>query len=103
MKNIALNKMINYGKSIQKNPLNLNSIYNSLFGFLLALTIHNMIELVFNEFIFKIIDANIDKKKRTIDIFNSKIDLEKILELFIRILLICIFIYIFFNVNNLIK
>lgn len=36
----------------KKNPLNLNSIFNSLFGFLLALTIHNMIELVFNDFIF---------------------------------------------------
>tara|TARA_B100000963_G_C22149028_1_gene460915 strand:+ start:191 stop:502 length:312 start_codon:yes stop_codon:yes gene_type:complete len=103
MKNIPLDKMINYNKSIKKSSLDKNNIFNSLFGFLIALTIHNMIQLLFNDFIFKIIDANIDKKKRIIKIFNAEIDIKKIIELFLKILLISIFIYIFFKFNNILN
>ena len=102
MKNIPLDKMINYNKSIKKSSLDKNNIFTSLFGFLIALTIHNMIQLLFNDFIFKIIDANIDKK-RIIKIFNAEIDIKKIIELFLKILLISIFIYIFFKFNNILN
>jgi len=76
--------------------LNMNTIINSLFGFLIALTFNDIKDTLVENFLLKIVHANINKKKKKIKFLNAEINLELILDMFIRILLIVLFINIGF-------
>lgn len=79
--------------------LNMNTILNSLFGFLLALTFDDIKDTLVDNVILNIIHSNIDEKKKYVTFLNSKINLVLILDMFIRLLIIVFIIYLFFKLN----
>mgnify|MGYP006106329797 CR=1 FL=1 len=79
--------------------LNINTILNSLFGFLLALTFDDIKNTLVDNVILNIIHSNIDKEKRYVTFLNSKIDLILILDMFIRLLIIIFIVYLFLKLN----
>ena len=79
--------------------INMNTIINSLFGFLLALTFNDIKDTIVDNIILNIIHANIDEKKKIIRVLNADIDLLKILDLFVRLLLIAFILYLILKFN----
>ena len=83
-------------ESKERMVLNMNTIINSLFGFLIALTFNDIKDTLVENVLLKIVHANIKEKKTKVKILNAEINLELILDMFIRILLIVLFINIGF-------
>ena len=83
-------------ESKERMVLNMNTIINSLFGFLIALTFNDIKDTLVENVLLKIVHANIKEKKTKLKILNAEINLELILDMFIRILLIVLFINIGF-------
>jgi len=84
----------------ERMVLNMNTIINSLFGFLIALTFNDIKDTLVENVLLKIVHANINEKKTKVKILNAEINLELILDMFIRILLIVLFIYIGFRTSK---
>ena len=84
----------------EKMVLNMNTIINSLFGFLIALTFNDIKDTLVENVLLKIVHANINEEKTKIKILNAEINLELILDMFIRILLIILFIYVGFRTSK---
>jgi|TARA_B110000261_G_scaffold82019_1_gene94267 hypothetical protein len=82
------------------NTINLNSIINSLFGFLIALTFNDIKDTIIENFIIKLINANVNERKTKIKIWNADIDLLLILDMFVRIFLIVLFLFIAYRFSN---
>ena len=83
-------------KSLSENKkfmININGIINSLFGFLLALTFNDIKDTLVENFLLKIIHANIDEKKSKVKVLKAEIDLIQLLDMFIRLLLILLFVF----------
>ena len=73
---------------------------NSLFGFLIALTFNDIKDTLIDNILLKIIHANINEEKRKIKFLNTEIDLIKILDMFIRLLLIILIFYLAFETSK---
>ena len=84
----------------ERMVLNMNTIINSLFGFLIALTFNDIKDTLVENVLLKIVHANINEKKTKVKILNAEINLELILDMFIRILLIVLFIYLGFRTSK---
>ena len=80
--------------------LNINTIMNSLFGFLIALTFNDIKDTLIDNVLLKIIHSNINDKKRKIKFLNTEIDLIKILDMCIRLLLIVLIFYLAFETSK---
>ena len=102
MKPLTVQHMIGSIKSLENeiNTINVNSIINSLFGFLIALTFNDIKDTIIENFIIKIINANIDEKKSTVKIWNTDINLLLFLDMFVRMILIAIFLFIAYKYSN---
>jgi len=87
-------------ESKERMVLNMNTIINSLFGFLIALTFNDIKDTLVENVLLKIVHANIKEKKTKLKILNAEINLELILDMFIRILLIVLFIYVGFRTSK---
>jgi len=87
-------------ESKERMVLNMNTIINSLFGFLIALTFNDIKDTLVENVLLKIVHANIKEKKTKVKILNAEINLELILDMFIRILLIVLFIYVGFRTSK---
>jgi len=84
----------------ERMVLNMNTIINSLFGFLIALTFNDIKDTLVENVLLKIVHANINEKQKKVKILKAEINLELILDMFIRILLIVLFIYIGFRTSK---
>jgi len=84
----------------ERMVLNMNTIINSLFGFLIALTFNDIKDTLVENVLLKIVHANINEKKTKVKILKAEINLELILDMFIRILLIVLFIYLGFRTSK---
>jgi len=84
----------------ERMVLNMNTIINSLFGFLIALTFNDIKDTLVENVLLKIVHANINEKKTKVKILKAEINLELILDMFIRILLIVLFIYVGFRTSK---
>jgi hypothetical protein len=84
----------------KKIMINVNGIINSLFGFLLALTFNDIKDTLVENFLLKIIHANIDDDKKTIKVLKADIDLIHFLDMFIRILLILLFVFFVYRTTE---
>lgn len=73
--------------------LNMNIIVSTSIGLLLSFIFNDLRTLLFSEIIIKIIDSKISDNKNII-LFGAKINREKIINLFITIILSIIFILI---------
>jgi hypothetical protein len=80
--------------------LNVNTLINSFFGFLIALTFNDVKDTLVENVLLKIVHANINESKKKIKFLNAEINLELILDMFIRMLLIVLFIYIGFRTSK---
>ena len=80
--------------------LNINTIMNSLFGFLIALTFNDVKDTLIDNVLLKIIHSNINDEKRKIKFLNTEIDLIKILDMCIRLLLIVLIFYLAFETSK---
>jgi hypothetical protein len=102
MRTLSMKHMLNSVKPENKERmvLNMNTIINSLFGFLIALTFNDIKDTLVENVLLKIVHANINEKKTKVKILNAEINLELILDMFIRILLIVLFIYIGFRTSK---
>lgn len=80
--------------------LNINTIMNSLFGFLIALTFNDVKDTLIDNVLLKIIHSNINDKKRKLKFLNTEIDLIKILDMCIRLLLIVLIFYLAFETSK---
>ena len=102
MRTLSMKHMLNSVKPENKERmvLNMNTIINSLFGFLIALTFNDIKNTLVENVLLKIVHSNINEKKIKVKIFNTEINLELILDMFIRILLIVLFIYIGFRTSK---
>lgn len=87
-------------KKQDRMVLSLNTIMNSLFGFLIALTFNDVKDTLIDNILLKIIHANINEEKRKIKFLNTEIDLIKILDMFIRLLLIILIFYLAFETSK---
>ena len=84
----------------KKIMINVNGIINSLFGFLLALTFNDIKDTLVENFLLKIIHANIDDDKKIIKVLKADIDLIHLLDMFIRILLILLFVFFVYRTTE---
>ena len=102
MRALSMKHMLNSVKpeSKERMVLNMNTIINSLFGFLIALTFNDIKDTLVENVLLKIVHANIKEKKTKVKILNAEINLELILDMFIRILLIVLFIYVGFRTSK---
>lgn len=102
MSALSIKHMLNSVKPENKEMmvLNMNTIINSLFGFLIALTFNDIKDTLVENVLLKIVHANIDEKKTKVEFLKAEIDLELILDMFIRILLIVLFIYMGFRTSR---
>jgi len=102
MRDLSMKHMLNSVKpeSKERMVLNMNTIINSLFGFLIALTFNDIKDTLVENVLLKIVHANIKEKKTKLKILNAEINLELILDMFIRILLIVLFIYVGFRTSK---
>ena len=102
MSALSIKHMLNSVKPENKEMmvLNMNTIINSLFGFLIALTFNDIKDTLVENVLLKIVHANIDEKKTKVKFLKAEIDLELILDMFIRILLIVLFIYMGFRTSR---
>tara|TARA_B110000483_G_C17857914_1_gene412994 strand:- start:294 stop:557 length:264 start_codon:yes stop_codon:yes gene_type:complete len=82
------------GGSIIKVKLNKSIIINTFLGLVIALIFDDMKELIINEIILKFVNKNVEKKN--ILVFNTKLDLQKIVDLLVNIILSMIFIGILY-------
>ena len=87
-------------KKQDRMVLSLNTIMNSLFGFLIALTFNDVKDTLIDNILLKIIHANINEKKRKIKFLNTEIDLIKLLDMFIRLLLIILIFFLAFETSK---
>jgi hypothetical protein len=102
MRTLSMKHMLNSVKPENKERmvLNMNTIINSLFGFLIALTFNDIKDTLVENVLLKIVHANINEKKTKVKILKAEINLELILDMFIRILLIVLFIYLGFRTSK---
>ena len=102
MSSFSLQHIVRSFGSQKKNRmvLSLNIIMNSLFGFLIALTFNDIKDTLIDNILLKIIHANINEEKRKIKFLNTEIDLIKILDMFIRLLLIILIFYLAFETSK---
>jgi hypothetical protein len=82
------------GGSIIKVKLNKSIIINTFLGLVIALIFDDMKELIINEIILKFVNKNVEKKN--ILVFNTKLDLQKIVDLLVNIILSMVFIGILY-------
>ena len=87
-------------KNKEKMVLNINTIMNSLFGFLIALTFNDVKDTLIENVLLNIVHSNINKEKRKFKFLNTEIDLIKILDMCIRLLLILIIFYLAFETSK---
>ena len=80
--------------SIIKVKLNKSIIINTFLGLVIALIFDDMKELIINEIILKFVNKNVEKKN--ILVFNTKLDLQKIVDLLVNIILSMVFIGILY-------
>ena len=73
---------------------------NSLFGFLIALTFNDVKDTLIDNVLLKIIHSNINDEKRKIKFLNTEIDLIKLLDMCIRLLLIVLIFYMAFETSK---
>ena len=102
MSTLSIKHMLNSVKpeNRERMVLNMNTIINTLFGFLIALTFDDIKDTIVENVILKIVHANINKEKTKVKILKAEINLELILDMFIRILLIVLFIYVGFRTSK---
>tara|TARA_B100000674_G_C37706076_1_gene852898 strand:+ start:64 stop:333 length:270 start_codon:yes stop_codon:yes gene_type:complete len=81
--------------SILKVKLNRAVIVNSFIGLVIALIFDDVKELIINEIIIKFVNTNV--KTKEIELFGTKLDFERIIDLIVNIVLSIIFIYILYN------
>ena len=81
--------------SILKVKLNRAVIINSFIGLVIALIFDDVKELIINEIIIKFVNTNV--KTKEIELFGTKLDFERIIDLIVNIVLSIIFIYILYN------
>ena len=82
------------GGSIIKVKLNKSIIINTFLGLVIALIFDDMKELIINEIILKFVNKNVEKKN--ILVFNTKLDLQKIVDSLVNIILSMVFIGILY-------
>ena len=82
------------GGSIIKVKLNKSIIINTFLGLVIALIFDDMKELIINEIILKFVNKNVEKKN--ILKINTKLDLQKIVDLLVNIILSMVFIGILY-------
>ena len=82
------------GGSIIKVKLNKSIIINTFLGLVIALIFDDMKKLIINEIILKFVNKNVEKKN--ILVFNTKLDLQKIVDSLVNIILSMVFIGILY-------
>jgi hypothetical protein len=83
---------LHQSKSMLKFKLNRGLILNTFLGLVIALIFDDVKELVINEIILKFVNTNI--KTKEIEILGVKINLQKVIDLLVNILLSLFIIYI---------
>ena len=87
-------------KKQDRMVLNINTIMNSLFGFLIALTFNDVKDTLIDNVLLKIIHSNIKEDRRKFKFLNAEIDLIQILDMCIRLLLILLIFYLAFETSK---
>ena len=87
-------------KNQERMVLNINTIMNSLFGFLIALTFNDVKDTLIDNVLLKIIHSNIKEDKRKFKFLKAEIDLIQILDMCIRLLLIILIFYLAFETSK---
>ena len=87
-------------KNQERMVLNINTIMNSLFGFLIALTFNDVKDTLIDNVLLKIVHSNIKEDKRKFKLLNAEIDLIQILDMCIRLLLILLIFYLAFETSK---
>jgi len=85
---------IHHSRSILHFKLNKPLVLNTFLGLIIALIFDDVKELVINEIILKFINTKIETKK--IVIFNTEIDVQKIVDLVVNIILSLFIIYLLY-------
>ena len=80
MRTLSIKHMLNSVEPENKERMviNMNTIINSLFGFLIALTFNDIKDTLVENVLLKIVHANINKEKTKVKILNAEINLELI-------------------------
>ena len=102
MSSISLQHIIHSikGKDKERIILSFNTIVNSLFGFLIALTFNDIKDTLLDNVILNIIHSNLNEKRRKIKFLNAEIDLIKILDMLIRLTLIFLIFWLAFETTK---
>ena len=83
---------IHHSKSMMHFKLNRGLILNTFLGLVIALIFDDVKELIINEIILKFVNTNIETKE--IEIMGAQINLQKIIDLLVNIVLSLLIIYI---------
>lgn len=102
MKTLSIKHIVGSMPTPQKKHMivNVNAIINSLFGFLLALTFNDIKDTIVENILLKVIHANIKDEKTKVKFLKAEIDLLSLLDMFIRMIIILLFVFLAYRTSK---